>query len=239
MRRVSYSASALELFWDRQPDTVVAYQVVGSNGTNITVDGTSLFVDGLVANTQFTFTVTAIDFNGNDTVSESIELTTLGSDNAAVAVVNLRGEVYSSSAVEIFWDVDNAPAGTAFNIFRDGSLVGTTDGRSFFEEGLPSGTAFTYTVEPQNAGASATVTLNTLGGVSGVSGGLDAIGLVYADTYRIERDGELLDERGGLSFFDSGLASATVFTYLVIAVSSDGSVVATDSIVLTTGGSGY
>ena len=186
-------------------------------------------------------------------MSESIELTTLGDNNAAAAVVNLRGEVYSSSAVEIFWDVDNAPAGIVFDIFRDGQLVASTDGRSFFEDGLASGTAITYTVEPQIAGASATVTLTTLGGISTSGGGLDVSGIVYSSSalevfwqrldagvsYRIERDGQLLDERDGLSFFDSALSAATTFIYSISALAADGSVISNDTITLTTQPTSY
>jgi len=131
-----YSSSALELFWDRQPETVVAYRVDGSDGTSVIVDGVSLFVDSLADNTLFMFTVTALDINGNETVNESIELTTAGGNNAVAVVENLRGEVYSSSALEIFWGVSNSPTDITFSVRRDGELVDTTDGRSFFDEGL-------------------------------------------------------------------------------------------------------
>ena len=243
-----YSASALELFWVRQPSDIVAYQISGSNGTSVTVDGTSLFINNLASSTTFTFTVTALDVNGSESVSETIELTTLAGDSASVAVENLRGEVYSSSAVEIFWDVSNAPADVSFNVFRDGELVATTDGRSFFDEGLASGTEFTYSVEPFIGGVSATIALFTNGGATGGGAGLGLNGIVYSSSaleifwqridaavsYRIERDGQTIDERDGLSLFDTGLSFGTNFTYSVTALSADGSEIAVETIGLTT-----
>jgi len=232
-----YSATALELFWVRQPITIVAYRVDGSDGSSINTDGTSLFVDGLSASTAFTFTVTAIDVNGNDMVSESIQLSTLAGDNASAAVENLTGDVYSSSAVEIFWDVSNASADITFTVFRDGVQVAVTDGRSFFDSGLAGGTEFTYTVEPVSGGTAASITLVTTGG-AGASAGLGLNGIVYSSSalelfwqrvdgatdYRIERDGEVVDERDGLSFFNVDLASATTFAYTVSALSADGKI---------------
>ena len=245
-----YSSSALEIFWTRQPASVVAYSVVGSDGMSVMLNGTSFFVDGLAADTQFTFTVTAIDVNGNEAVSETISLTTLPGNNvlAGAVVENLRGDVYSSSAVEIFWDVSNASADVNFAILRDGELLATTDGRSFFEDGLESGTEFTYSVEPLAGGVSATTSLTTLGGESDALAGLELIGAVYsssaleifwqrvegAQSYRIERDGQLLDERSGLSFFDAALPAATTSVYVVSALMADGSVVLAETIDLTT-----
>jgi len=246
-----YSSTALELFWVRQSENIVAYRVDGTNGVegaSATTDGTSLFIDGLSPGSQILFTVTAIDVDGNDTVSETIELTTLAGDNSEVAVENLTGDVYSSSAAEIFWDVSNAPAGITFAILRDGESVGTTDGRSFFEEGLASETEFTYTVEPQGGGASAMITLMTLSDLPDSSGGLGLNGIVYstsalelfwqrvisAASYRIERDGQLLDERDGTSFFDTELPSGTSFVYYVNAIDADGNVITTETIELTT-----
>ena len=162
-----YSSSALEIFWDRQPAPTVNYRIDGSDGSSVVLDATSFFAEGFAANTNVTFTVTALDASGAGLVSESTQLTTLsgigGDGSASTTVENLRGEVYSSSAVEIFWDVSNAPTDITFAVLRDGEQVTTTDGRSFFEEGLASGTTFTYTVEPLDGGAAASVTLTTLG----------------------------------------------------------------------------
>ena len=71
-----YSASALELFWDRQSPPVVNYRVQGTDGTDEILEGTSFFREGLASNTTTQFTVTALSVDGSETVTDSIELTT-------------------------------------------------------------------------------------------------------------------------------------------------------------------
>ena len=243
-----YSSTALELFWDRQPATAVLYRVEQSGADTVEVDGTSLFVQGLAANTTFEFTVTALDASGNELVTESIELTTNDDAFASVAVENLSGEVYSSSAIELFWDVSGDPIGTLFVISRDGVEIAVNDGRSFFEEGLASGTTFSYTVAPQSGGPSASIELTTRDDNAASTGALNLSGQVYsvsalelfwqrvdgATLYRVERDGALVVEFDALSFFDNELAAGTGFSYSVSAVSDGGEVIATETIELST-----
>ncbi len=248
LRGEVYSSSALELFWNRQPAPVVAYRVDQAGSESVVVNGTSFFVQGLASNSTIRFTVTALDADNNTFNTESIDLTTNNDGIAAVAVENLRGEVYSTSAIELFWDVAGPAIGSTFAIFRDGVMVGTTDGRSFFEESLDSATTYTYVIEPQSGGVSATIMLTTRDGIANLSTGLGVDGQVYSSSavevfwqrvdaavlYRIERDGALIDERDALSFFDSGLAAETGFNYQISALSSTGDVLATESIELVT-----
>jgi len=245
-----YSGSALEIFWDRQPLPVVSYRVQGTDGTDLSLDGTSFFQEGLPSNTSTQFTVTAINDDGSNGLSDSIELTTLANTGAATVIQNLRGEVYSSSAVEIFWDADNAPVDVTFNVRRNGELVITTDGRSFFDENLASGTEFTYTVETVGANDAVSITLTTNGDTNFLSSALNLNGLVYSSSalelfwqrvenavsYRIERDSVFLDERDALSFFDNGLNAGTSISYNVSAIAGDGNVISSETIELSTTG---
>lgn len=244
-----YSSTALELFWQRQAEPAVAYRVEQSGASAVEVEGTSFFVQGLAANTRFDFTVTALDASGNDLVSQSLQLATNDDAFAASTVVeNLTGEVYSSSAIELFWDVSEAGANDFFFISRDGVEVGFTNGRSFFEEGLESGTTFTYSVTPESGGDAATLELTTQDGNAGSTSALGLSGQVYsvsaleifwqrvdgAASYQVERDGSVVAEFDALSFFDSGLAANTDFSYTVRALSDNGDVIATETIGLTT-----
>ncbi len=244
-----YSPTALELFWERQAAPAVTYRVEQSGGSSVETDGTSFFFQGLSANTTFDFTVTSLDASGNDLVSQSIQLTTNEDTFASsIAVENLSGEVYSSSAIELFWDVSDAGAGSFFVISRDGVEVGLNDGRSFFEDGLASGTTFTYTVAPQSGGDAATIELTTQGDNAGSTGALGLNGQVYsvsaleifwqrvdgAARYQVERDGSVIEDFDALSFFDSGLDANTSFSYTVIALSNDDEVIAIETIDLAT-----
>lgn len=64
------------------------------------------------------------------------------------AVSSLSAETYSSTAVEIFWgDADSSDSiVSSFEVTRDGAVVATNDGRSFFESELDAGTTYIYQV---------------------------------------------------------------------------------------------
>ena len=68
--------------------------------------------------------------------------------NGPSAVTELTGAVYSTTAVEIFWEPASSENATivSYEIKRDGELVETRDGQSFFEEGLEPDTEYTYEV---------------------------------------------------------------------------------------------
>jgi len=102
----------------------------------------------------------------------SVSITMVGGDgnndgNGPGAVGNLGGLVYSPSAVEIFWEpaISNNSIITGYEINRDGELVETRDGTSFFNEGLQSDTDYTFSVRAidanGNAGEYQTVVLRT------------------------------------------------------------------------------
>ena len=90
-----------------------------------------------------------------------------GNGNAPGAVSDLSGQVYSSTALEIFWQVATSDtAGIAgYEIEQNGNLITTLDGQSFFQEGLTADTEYTYTVRAVDsngvAGAAESVTLTT------------------------------------------------------------------------------
>ncbi len=83
------------------------------------------------------------------------------------AVASLSAETYSSSAVEIFWgDAESSDSiVSSFEVTRDGVVVSTNDGRSFYESGLDAGTTYTYQVTAIDAegrrGPGTTVTVAT------------------------------------------------------------------------------
>ena len=71
-----------------------------------------------------------------------------GGDDLVTAVTELTSATYSSSAIEIFWQpgVSSVSVIETNEITRNGVVVGTTDGTSFFEDGLNAGTTFDYGV---------------------------------------------------------------------------------------------
>lgn len=148
----------------------------------------------------------------------------------------LRGAVYSSTSLELFWERQDP--GVRFEIRRDGSTTNITDGVSYFESGLEPSRTYVYGVRAiaRDGGRSdwAPLTLSTrsaAGGAVETPQGLR--GVVYSDTalelywerppsavsYEIRRDGEVIGQTSGVSYWQSGLSPATRYRYEVTALS--------------------
>ncbi len=77
------------------------------------------------------------------------------SRNATTPIVQptgLRADIYSSSALELFWDrhpaqPDQPGFVSGYRVFRDNRLIGETVGNSFYEDGLVSNAQHQYRVE--------------------------------------------------------------------------------------------
>ncbi len=251
-----YSRTALELFWNRL-GTGTQYEVSYSGGTELT-DGTSFFVEGLESGTTYNFEVSALDDSGGVIASDSLSLTTNDDQSADGNSIELSSAVYSRTAIEIFWVADrpNNSDVYTFNVYRDNELLTTTDGRSYFEEGLSAGTTYQYTVEFLNNGVvvdSDVIDVTTNGGSTDepppMDDGFNVTGLVYSSTaielfwsrsvdsatgYRVERDGEELTSRDARSFFESGLSAGTTYEYTVTELDANGHDLSSSSISLTT-----
>ena len=157
-----YSSTALELFWDRVPDTFLTYEVRQDTRSLGITQGTSFFISSnLQPGIEYTFEVIArFDNQPGIQISESAKITaTLHNDpnaagntpaapvNTLAAPTNLRIAQYSVTAAELFWDRAPASAGiTSYEIYRNDKLLGTTNGISFMDWTRVDGTNYTYAV---------------------------------------------------------------------------------------------
>ena len=74
-----YSRSALEIFWETATSvnsSIVSYRVLRDGAPVATLDGLSYFEEGLDAGTQYTYSVSAIDAEGNEGPATMVDLTT-------------------------------------------------------------------------------------------------------------------------------------------------------------------
>jgi len=73
-----YSETAAKLFWSRSTDDplVVAYEIVRNGHTLATHDALSFFDDNLRTDVQYTYSVTAIDTQGNRSTPATVQLST-------------------------------------------------------------------------------------------------------------------------------------------------------------------
>ena len=182
-----YSATAVEIFWSRDNNSETTYNLF-RDGLLMTENstGTSYFESNLNANTRYTYCLYSI-LNNEVTDREAITVTTLDNGSGVepmpaagtcpsnplgnevvpvkpieIGPLDLRGVVYSETAVEIFWNRVPSPD-VMYRVYRDGELI-LTDSRasSFFEADLTPGNTYTYGVAAGangNTSSAAAITL--------------------------------------------------------------------------------
>lgn len=183
----TYSSSAVEVFWIRT-EGAVEYTVSRGNDLLELIDGTSFFEEGLEPNTTYQYEIRSVDADGNESEASLITVSTRGGipETDARRPLSLRADVYSSTALELFWRREFGGAVT-YEVARDGVVVGTSNGSSFFDDELTPGTAYEYTITLLGSNSPpSTITSTTNGSSRGpmVDGPLleNARFVVYSDT---------------------------------------------------------
>jgi parallel beta-helix repeat protein len=200
--------------------------------------------------------VTADYFGAPRAVAYDLGAHQLGSANLDATAPSipaaLTATAATSSVMTLLWTPSTDNVGvTGYQVFRNGSQIGTTAALTFSDSGLAAGTQYSYTVKAYDAAgnvssASNTATTTTL--PSGVmTGGADTIapstpGTLAATAtsssvslnwgastdnvavtgYRILRNGAYLTTVTSTSFTDSGLSASTLYSYSVSALDSAG-----------------
>ena len=154
LRAAIYSRSTAELFWDRSGVFAERY-LIRRNGEDVTItDGTSYIDSTLTTDQTFQFEVIAL--NQQDVRSSPTELSVNTASNnptdpgsptqpVLAAPAGLRASVYSSTAAELFWDRASS-FGLQYEVRRDGALITTIDGISYFDNTLESGQTYIYEI---------------------------------------------------------------------------------------------
>jgi len=156
----------------------------------------------------------------------------------------LRAEVYSETALELFWNrVNGTDNAVEYQISREGQLLDIANGTSYFDSGLQGGTLYQYQIVPLINGSSSspqTIEVRTRGTAqSSSSSSSQSDGRhtsnVYGETYSrstveifwdttaninqfdIYRNGEYLGNFSTNSLFDDNLTADTNYRYEVYA----------------------
>jgi chitodextrinase len=158
------------LSWSGATDNiaVTGYDVF-RNGTLIgsTTTATTFAVTGLTASTSYTFNVRAKDAAGNVSPnSNTVSVTTLAPapDTTAPTAPTLSASGTTQTTTNLSWSgaTDNV-AVTGYNIFRNGSLIGsTTTATTFAVTGLTASTAYTFNVRAKDAAGNISLNSNTV-----------------------------------------------------------------------------
>ena len=155
-RIVVYSRTAAELFWTRPPNTqsTEVYRNTQRIGSS---PGTSYYDDNRERNTSYSYELVALDSQGEElgrtvvsdtSVTDPTTVTPPAQEPPGSApddLADLGLLVYSRTAAELFWS--KADTGVITRVLRNGTLLGTTPGNSFFDGDRQRGTQYIYTLE--------------------------------------------------------------------------------------------
>ena len=84
---------------------------------------------------------------------QELELVTQGTQDGQAERVQLRGQVYSQSAVELTWDRSTHPDSAQFNynLYQDEQLLSSSDALSLYVDGLTAGQSYQFTLRVLDA----------------------------------------------------------------------------------------
>ena len=168
----------------------------------------------------------------------------------------LTSSIYSATVAELLW---RTPEGAeSYEVFRDGSFLGTASGGSYLERNLRDGIDYAYEVRALDAAGELIVarqlTINTSDRPQSVperAFSLELTARIYSDTqaevqwqppnratsYRVYRDDELyreLDSGRYTSIYEPSLESGVAYTYRVESYDGCDELILSDEILLNT-----
>ena len=157
------TGSSAQITWTTNEATTsrVEYGLTTSYGSLTTLDATlvtahSVALTGLVPNTTYNYRVRSIDAAGNEAISaNSTFKTTAVADTIPPSTpTGLTATAVSATQINLSWNAstDNV-AVTGYQIFRNGTQVGTSTTTTFSDTGLLPNTTYSYTVRAVDAAA--------------------------------------------------------------------------------------
>jgi fibronectin type 3 domain-containing protein len=239
LRADIYSSTAIELFWDRTPNQALTYEVMRDDGMVDLTDGTSYFDPSRTPGKQTEYAVTAIDSEGLRSNTTTVIVGPFA--QSSLQPLHLRGDIYSSTAAEIFW-IRVPNRNLSYEIMREDEVINTTHGDSFYDDSRTPGKTDSYTVttidEQGVRSLPVTLVLAPFGFESTIS--TPASGLrssVYSSTaaeihwdrvpnralrYEILRSDGLTNITNGTSYYDNKRLPGASYTYIITTIDEEG-----------------
>ena len=138
------------LTWQPSSDDVgvVGYHVYRDGTPMATVGTTTSYTDATAQAAQtYNYTVDAFDGVGNTSPQSAAAPVTMPDGIGPSVPDGLASPGQTSSSVDLTWNTSTDNDGVAnYNVYRDGTLVGSPTGTAFTDTGLTDGRTYTYTV---------------------------------------------------------------------------------------------
>ncbi|GAA0252736.1 hypothetical protein GCM10010492_61620 [Saccharothrix mutabilis subsp. mutabilis] len=213
LKSTGETTSSVSLEWTAASDNVdvVGYDVLSGGAVVASVTGTSATVEGLTADTEYTFTVVAKDAAGNTSdAAAALKVRTKAAPDvvAPSAPTGLRSTGQTENSIGLAWDAATDNVGvTGYDVFQGATKVATVTGTSTNVTGLAADTEYSFTVVAVDAAgnrsaASAAVTARTKPG----GGTVIRYGYNLAGSTKIKAANGTVQLTGGI---DAGLDLAT------------------------------
>lgn len=151
LRALVYSATSLELLWERASVPELRYEVQRDGETIGITDGTSFFDAAVESGRTHEYEVVTLDRSGAPVAATRIRTGSAGGGAPSALITylpaptGLRAETYSPTAAELFWERPEA-IGLRYRILRDGKILTTTNGVSHFDDTRIPGREHHYSV---------------------------------------------------------------------------------------------
>jgi YD repeat-containing protein len=263
------SVSQINLSWTASTDggsSGIAGYRVRRNGTLIgSPSGTSYSDTTVVGSTTYQYTVSAFDGHGNESGQSSPISKSTPDITAPSAPTGLTGYAVDPNWVNLSWNTstDSGGSGLAgYEIFRGGSLIGSSLTNSYADHTAAASTSYSYTVKAYDgagnrSASSASFGITTpnapdttpptvpagLGASAPASGTVNLSWSASTDPgtgatgvvgYRVYRNGSYLGVTSSTSYADNTTVGSTSYQYRVLAYDGAGNQSAQSSAVSVT-----
>lgn len=164
----SITETTFTLSWNASTDNVgVTGYDVYSNGSLLgSVTGTSANITGLTASTTYTMTVKAKDAAGNvSAASSALNVTTATAVDTEAPTVptGLASSSITETSFTLTWNASTDNVGvTGYDVYKNGSLLGSVTGTSANITGLTASTTYAMTVKAKDVAGNISASSSTL-----------------------------------------------------------------------------
>jgi len=162
---VAASCSQINLSWTASTGTVTGYYVYRNSTQVGTTSSTSYSDTGLSASTQYSYYVVGYNSYGNSGNSNTSQATTPACGGSG-GPTGLTGLASSATQNDLVWTAGTGSI-SSYNVYRNGSLVGTAAYTAYTDTGLTAGTQYSYYVGASGYSNSNTIQVTTLTSASG------------------------------------------------------------------------
>lgn len=241
LRQTGQTITSVSLAWDMSSDDVgIAGYRLYRNGTLIASPNGMTYTDtGLMVDTEYIYTVAAIDAAGNLSPQSSPLTANSAPDTTAPSVpLNVRTTDIRDTSIVLAWNTSSDDVGVVgYKLYRDGVLVASPTTTAYTDTGLTPITAYNYTIRAVDAAGNDSAPSNayevtTAYDTTAPSVPANLQSLTQTDTtitlswdtstdnvavasYDVYRNGQLITTTAATGYTDTGLNVETGYSYTI------------------------